>query len=392
MRVAIVTETFLPKVDGIVRMLTELLDYLSRTGHDALVLTPGAGPDHYAGFPVERCKGLRWQIYPGLSLARPTPRMLTTLRRWQPDIVHLAGPVLLGAQAAMIGRLLGLPLAAHFQTDLAAYAGYQGLGWLAPATWRYLRGVHALADRTYCPTPTVRQQLVTHGFRRLALCSRGVDTVRFQPRWRDAALRLRVLGPDTDPGTPILVHVGRLSPEKNLSALVTVARARPDLPLLIVGDGPARPALERALAGTRAYLTGELRGAALAAAYASGDLFLCPSQTETFCQVAQEAFASGLPVVGFRAGGVRDVVTHGATGLLCAPENDQDWLAAIDALIDDPARRASYGQQARAVAEQRSWTAVFDQLLHDYQGLATTRRRPAPFVWPGRRFGSARLS
>ncbi len=374
MRVAIVTETFLPKVDGIVRMLTELLRYLRDAGHEALVIAPGKGPDRHAGFPVERVLGLRWRLYPGLTLARPTPRLLAILARWQPDIVHLAGPVLLGAQGAVAGRFLGLPLAAHFQTDLAAYAAHHRLAPLGQVAWHYLRAVHGLADRTYCPTPTIRRDLAARGFRDLALCARGVDTQGFHPRRRDPALRARILGPGADPATPILAYVGRVSPEKNLEALVTIARARPDLPLLIVGDGPARPGLERALAGRRAHFTGELRGPALGAAYASADLLACPSLTETYCQVAQEAMASGLPVAGFRAGGVQDVIAHGETGLLCPPGDDRDWLAQIDALTGDPARRARYGARARAVAEGRTWGAVFDHLLDEYGEIAHARR------------------
>lgn len=377
MRIAIVTETFLPKIDGIVRMLMEFVEHLGRRGHTALVIAPGRGPDAYAGFPVEWMPGLRWQPYPGLTLAKPAPRLVATLRRWQPDLVHLAGPVLLGAQAAVIARAMGLPSAAHFQTDLAAYAGRHGLHAIAPLAWRYLRTVHGLATRTYCPTPTVHRQLDARGFRNLALCGRGVAGELFAPARRDPAVRARVLGAHADPSTPLLAYVGRLSPEKNLGALVELAHRRPGLPLLIVGDGPARSVLERALAGSRAHFTGELRGVALAQAYASADLFVCPSQTETYCQVAQEAMASGLPVVGFRAGGVQDVVTHERTGLLCQPEDSGEWLAAIDALVADPARRARLGETARAVAAGRTWDAVFDRLLMEYDELARGRRLPA---------------
>jgi phosphatidylinositol alpha 1,6-mannosyltransferase len=390
MRVAIVTETFLPKVDGIVRMLTELLGYLADAGHEALVLTPGSGPPAHAGFRVTRFHGLRWKLYPGLTVARPSPRLLAILAGWRPDIVHLAGPVLLGAQAAVAGRMLGLPLAAHFQTDLAAYAGHHGLRPLGPLAWHYLRAVHALADRTYCPTPTVRRQLAARGFRDLALCARGVDTAGFGPARRDPALRRRLLGGGAEQAAPLLAYVGRLSPEKNLGALVTIAAARPDLPLLIVGDGPARPGLERALAATpaRAHFTGELRGAALAAAYASADLFVCTSLTETYCQVAQEAMASGLPVLGFRAGGVQDVIAHGETGLLCPPGDDRAWLAALAALAGDPARRRRYAATARAVAEGRTWTALFDRLLGEYREIAHARRTRAwSSRWAGQWLG-----
>ena len=375
MRIAIVTETFLPKMDGIVRMLTEFLNHLAAQGHQALVIAPGHGDDRYAGFRVERFRGLRWSLYPGLTVAGPSPRLLAILRHWQPDIVHLAGPALLGAQAAVAARLLGIPAAAHYQTDLATYAGCHGLGALQPLAWHYLRAVHGLADRTYCPTPTVRRQLHEQGFRDLALCARGVDTLSFQPRYRSIALRDHILGPGTDPTTPLGIYVGRLSPEKNLDALLTIARARPEVPLLIVGDGPARPHLKAALAGHRAHFTGELRGADLATAYASADLLICTSLTETFCQVAQEAMASSLPTLAFRAGGVQDVVRHGETGTLCPVGDDAAWLAALDTLTGDATLRRTYGCQARTLAEGRSWSALFERLLGEYQEIAASPRR-----------------
>lgn len=375
MRIAIVTETFLPKMDGIVRMLTEFLDHLAAQGHEALVIAPGQGDNHYAGFRVERFRGLRWGLYPGLTVAGPSPRLLAVLRRWQPDLVHLAGPALLGAQAAIVARMLGIPAAAHYQTDLATYAGCHGLGALQPIAWQYLRAIHGLADRTYCPTPTVRRQLHEQGFRDLALCARGVDTLNFHPRNRSTALRDRILGTGVDPAMPIGVYVGRLSPEKNLDALLTIAHARPELPLLIVGDGPARPRLMAALAGHRAHFTGELRGADLATAYASADLLVCTSLTETFCQVAQEAMASGLPTLAFRAGGVQDVVRHGETGTLCPVGDDAAWLAALDALTGDAALRQAYAHRARTLAEGRSWSALFERLLGEYQEIAASPRR-----------------
>lgn len=375
MRIAIVTETFLPKMDGIVRMLTEFLDHLAAQEHQALIIAPGDGDDHYAGFRVERFRGLRWHLYPGLTVAGPSPRLLAVLRRWQPDIVHLAGPALLGAQAAVAARLLGIPASAHYQTDLAAYAGCHGLGALQPIARHYLRAIHSLADRTYCPTPTVRRQLHAQGFRDLALCARGVDTVNFHPRNRSDALRDRILGPGADPATPIGVYVGRLSPEKNLDALLAIARARPELPLLIVGDGPARLQLMAALAGHRAHFTGELRGAALSAAYASADIMVCTSLTETFCQVAQEAMASGLPTLAFRAGGVQDVVLHGETGTLCPVGDDAAWLAALDVLVGDATLRHEYAGRARTIAEGRSWAALFERLLGEYQEIAAAPRR-----------------
>ena len=392
MRVAIVTETFLPKMDGIVRMLVELLGHLRRQGHEALIIAPGQGPTEHDGFGVRRVRGLRWRVYPGLTLASPAPRQLTVaLHAWGPDIVHLAGPVLLGAQAALVARSLGLPTAAHFQTDLAHYTAAHGVSFLRRTAWSYLRAVHRLADRTYCPTPSVRRQLQAEGFRDLALCGRGVDTAQFHPARRSAAFRAAVLGPGADPDTPILTYVGRISPEKNLGALVAIARARPDLPLLIVGDGPARGWLQGALAWHRAHFTGELRGDDLAAAYASADLHLCPSLTETFCQVAQEAMASALPVVGFRAGGVQDVVAHEEAGLLCPPGEEVAWLGAIDRLVSDRGLRRSQATRARAIAEGRTWGAVFDRLLDDYDEIAHAGRGMVGKRVRGTRFESSKV-
>ena len=177
------------------------------------------------------------------------------------------------------------------------------------------------------------------------------------------------LATDADPVMPIAAYVGRLSPEKNLDALVSFATARPEVPLLIIGDGPARPQLAAALAGTRAHFTGELRGAALAAAYASADFLICTSLTETFCQVAQEAMASGLPTIGFRAGGIQDVILDGETGILCPPGDERAWHAAINTLCDAPTVRQRFAQRAREVAEGRTWASVFERLLGEYQEI-----------------------
>ncbi len=223
------------------------------------------GPDRHAGFPVERVLGLRWRLYPGLTLARPTPRLLAILARWQPDIVHLAGPVLLGAQ----GRSPGGSSACRWpRTSRPTWRP-------TPRTTAWPRS--GRSPGTTCAPSTAWPTAPTARPRRSGVTSprAASATWRSAPaastrggflRRRDPALRARILGPGADPATPILAYVGRVSPEKNLEALVTIARARPDLPLLIVGDGPARPGLECALAGRRAHFTGELRGPALGAA------------------------------------------------------------------------------------------------------------------------------
>jgi len=370
MRVAIVTETFLPRVNGIVRMLVAYLEYLERHGHDAIVFAPGACVPSCHGAAVAPVRGLPFPPYPEVVAAPYSARLAPTLRAWRPDIMHLAGPFMLGRQGGAVARSLGVPVAAHYQTDLAHYAGHFGLGFLTPLVWRRLLDIHNAADATFAPTPTVADELRHRGMARIGVCGRGVDTVLFDPGRRDEALRARFTG---GRDVPVFLYVGRVSPEKNVGLLSAVARALP-YPLVIVGDGPARGALTTELAGRDVHCTGALRGTDLAAAYASADVFLFPSTTETFGQAAHEAMASGLPVVGMRAGGVPDVVRDGNTGLLCDPDDPEAFVRAALRLAEDAALRRAMGAEGRRVALTHSWDAVFDHLMGRYAGLVAMRR------------------
>ncbi len=370
MRVAIVTETFLPQVNGVVRMLVEYLAYLEAHGHDAIVFAPGDKSDKDSvchSFDVLRVRGATLPLYPELTLAPYSRRMHAVLREWRPDVVHLAGPFVLGAQGLHVARALGVPVAAHFQTDLARYAAHFGLGALSGVAWRRLLNIHNECDVTFAPTPTVARELRARGMRRVHICGRGVDAMAFHPAHRDSRVRER-LGDGSD--APLMLYVGRLSPEKNLAALAPVARALPEYPLAIVGDGPARADLAAEVARLNVHFAGTLRGEALTTAFASADLFLFPSQTETFGQVVHEAMASGLPTVGVRAGGVQDLITDGQTGLLCPPDDPTAFVEAARRLVTDPALRYAMGAAARHEAEGHTWQSIFDRLMGWYAGLA----------------------
>ncbi len=371
MRIAIVTETFLPRVDGIVRMLLAFLAYLDEHDHQALVFAPGKGECLYRGATVVRVRGLPFPLYPDLVVAPYSTRMARMLREWRPDLIHLAGPFVLGAHGLAIGRSLGVPVAAHYQTDIARYAEHFGLGALASLAWRRLRDLHNASDVTFAPTPGVAGDLQARGMARVHVCGRGVDTALFNPARRDQVLRQRITG-GTD--RPILLYVGRISPEKNLGVLVTVARLLPDYPLLIVGDGPARGPLAADLAGLNVHFTGTLSGTDLATAYASSDVFLFPSTTETFGQVVREAMASGLPVAGMAAGGIRDVIHNGTTGVLCSPDDQSTFVATARFLGENSQVRQRLGRAARQEAEKHTWTAVFDHLMGWYGGLVSSRQ------------------
>jgi len=379
LRVAVVTETFLPKMDGIVRFLLEMLGYMRRHGHAAMVFCPGPGPDTVAGFPVIRAAGMRFPAYPELRLTLRSSRMAAAMRRWRPDLVHLAGPALLGAQGLRVARMLGIPVAGHFQTNLPQYARHYGMPWLAPLAWRYLVALHNRCDRNYTPTDIVAAEVRRHGMQRVQALPRGVDAAAFQPSYRSEAARQSWgAGPDT----VVFLYAGRVAPEKNLLQLAELPNRIPNSRLVIVGDGPYRPALAEQL-GAAAHFTGHLQGETLAAAYASADIFAFPSLTETFGLVVLEAMASGLPVLAMRAGGVPSVVQDGRTGLLCEPNAPATWLAGAQQLVASAAWRKELGAQGRLVALERSWEATFDRLLDDYRMMAVARQAARPARVPG---------
>jgi glycosyltransferase involved in cell wall biosynthesis len=376
MRVAIVTENFLPKIDGVTRTLSKVLEYLRSGGHHAIVLGPTGAPRRYAGARVFAAPGVPIPFYPELRLLLPPPAFGHYLERFRPDVVHVVDPMVLGTMGIVWARRLGLPVVSSYHTNLAAYCSYFHLSALIRPLWRYRQRVHNACDVTLCPSPSTAQMLAAEGFTHVSVWTRGVDTSLFDPARRSAAWRTEIAG---DAGRPILLYVGRLSHEKNLSALVEAFRAlvaRRSAPphLVLVGDGPARGDLQQALNGLPVTFTGYLRGEALAQAYASADIFAFPSLTETFGQVTLEAMASGLPVVAFVAEGTRDLVTHERTGLLVGERSAAALARAIESLLDAPDLRAQLGTAGQAVASERSWSAAMASLMSAYQSTRLLRR------------------
>lgn len=381
MRVALVAETFLPQVNGVVTTLCRLLEHLSERGHEALLFAPAGAPNVYAGVPVMPLVGMPLPLYPGLKLTPPQPGLTAQLRAFRPDVVHLVGPVLMGGPGLYAGRRLRLPVVSSYHTDFPAYTRHYSLGALRRAVWRYLRWLHNHCLLTLCPSRATRSDLRAQGFRRLRVWGRGVDTARFHPGMRSDAWRHAVGATD---GERILLYVGRLAGEKRVELLASAMRELPDTRLVLVGDGPARMELAQRLAGTPAHFTGYLRGAELATAYASADMFVFPSDTETFGQVVQEAMASGLPVVGAAAGGTLDLVREGENALLFRPGDAVHLRAQVRALLDQPALMAAMGLAGRAMALHRSWPAVLDDLLGLYAQVSRRARTVAPQASPAR--------
>lgn len=363
MRIAIVTESFLPQVNGVTNSVLRVCEQLEARGHTALVVAPGPGPTSYAGAEVVRTPSVPLPGYPDFRLARPWPGLARTLSDFSPDVVHLASPAVLGAQAAFTARRLGLPVVAVYQTDLAGFAGRYGLGGTERAVWRWLRRVHAAARRTLAPSRHSVAQLRRNGVDRVDRWARGVDLERFAPRHRDPSLRAD-LAPD---GRLLVGYVGRLAQEKEVG-LLTAVRDLPHVQLVVVGDGPRRAWLQSQLSGVP--FLGFQGGAELARTFASLDAFVHTGSSETFCQAAQEALASGLPVVAPAAGGLLDLVEDGRNGLHFTPGSGSSLRAAVEQLAGDPARRAGLAAAARPSVEGRTWSVIGDQLVRHYEEVA----------------------
>ncbi|WP_221355735.1 glycosyltransferase family 4 protein [Streptomyces beigongshangae] len=369
MRVVIVTESFPPDVNGVAHCALQTARHLVERGHTPLVVapatSPGSGTDATAPCPVVRVPSLPLPGYSQVRVALPSRRVAAAITAHRADIVHLAGPFVLGVRGMAAAGRLGIPAVAVYQTDLAGYARtYMGAG--EAAAWRRIRSVHAAADRTLAPSGAALHDLEAHGVPRVRLWPRGVDTVRFRPEHRDDALR-RELAPN---GELIVGYVGRLAPEKQVELLAGVC-ALDGVRVVVVGDGPSRPGLEQALPG--AVFLGRRTGGELARIFASLDVFAHTGPFETFCQTVQEAMASGVPVVAPAAGGPLDLVAHGRTGLLVPPGDGAAVRDAVWSLAADPALRAAYGAEARRRVEGRTWAVVGDALVEHYTDVLAGR-------------------
>ena len=374
MRVAIVAESFLPNVNGVTNSVLRVIEHLRRTGHEVLVIAPDtprgepAADRVHDGVRVHRVPSKMFPKVTSLPLGVPRPRMVGVLRGFEPDVVHLASPALLGWGGVHAARYLGIPTVAVFQTDVAGFAESYGIGMLSRASWAWTRRLHSKADRTLAPSTSAMENLAAHRIPRVHKWGRGVDITGFAPSARDEQLH-RHWSPD---GRPVVGFVGRLAPEKHVERLAGLA-GRDDVQVVVVGDGVDRAKLQTLMPS--AVFTGALYGADLATAYASMDVFVHPGEHETFCQAVQEAMASGLPVIAPDAGGPRDLVTPMHTGMLLPVNGFESSLAqAVDHLLSE---RPRYSVAARRSVLGRTWPAVCDQLLEHYLEVMGARSAKA---------------
>jgi len=363
-RVALLAESFFPKVDGGAKLAYLTLRYLQETEREVLLLAPDIAPAQVGPTRVERLGSFNLPCAPETRVALPWRSIAKSLDDFQPDMIHLFSPAVMSVAGMRNGRHQHIPVVANYQTDLPAYTQHYGYSFLASMTESWLRYIHNGCHLTLVPSNFTLNQLRAKDYERLRIWRRGVDLNRYNPAHRSLSGRERLLQ-GRDPSSLICLYVGRLAAEKRVDLLLDVARL-PGVALTIVGDGAEREPLERLFAGTGTVFTGYLYGEALADAYASADVFVFPGPSETFGQVVQEAMASGLPAIIINKGGITDLVQHGITGYIC-PDDPQAFAAAVKMLKDYPDLRESMAQRARQDSEQHPWPMIFAQLEKHYQ-------------------------
>jgi glycosyltransferase involved in cell wall biosynthesis len=375
MRLTLVTETFPPEVNGVARTLGRWVETFQRRGHTIQVLRPRQPGESYR---PDRFRSFRLPFYQEVRIGLATSTQVSELLwGFRTDLVHVATEGILGVAATRAALRLGLPLVTSYHTNYDHYLGHYGFGLLAWACRAYLGWFHNRARLTLVPSESTRKQLLAQGYRSVEIWSRGVDADHFHPRHRDPAVRASLgLGPND----PLLIYVGRLAPEKNIATLLDAfsrlrqlvdPKLRDRIRLALVGGGPLVDSL-RAACPPGVVLAGYQHGTALARWYASGDIFVFPSLTETFGNVVLEAQASGLVVVGFNCQPIDERVTDGQDGFLV--RIGSDLAQPLLQLCYEVDLRRQMAAAARNTAEAQDWRPIFDGLEQLYSKLVQPRR------------------
>lgn len=382
MRIALLTETFLPKFDGVVKSLCHLLDHLEDLGHESLLLAPEGSPPQYAATPIVQMKSQRLSFYPEFRLVLPIQDIAPALDTFSPELIHLVSPFSLGYLGVKYAQRKGIPLVASYQTDLPGYMKQWGVGFLSPSVEKYLYWLHEQAQLNLAPSRVTQKELIDKGYPNVKLWTRGIDTQLYNPNKYDSAMRDFLS--DGDPYSPLLLYVGRLSREKRVEMLRPVMDAIPKARLVIVGDGPYRSHLEDTFNKTNTHFAGYLFGEELARAYASADIFVFTGANETFGNVVLEAMASGLPVIAPRSGGVMDMVLPYETGLLYDVDDQAGLNNSVQQLIVSRGLRKQMSSAAEQLATRFSWEEILNQLIQDYETVIDSYQSKMdiePGVW-----------
>lgn len=335
-----------------------LLIQLREAGDDVMVIVPDNDPNaptEFAGAKIVNVPGFRFPLYRRITLTLGLRGVYSALKNFDPDVIHLTTPGFLIFSTLLYARLLRKALLLSYHTHLPIYTKDYGLGILQGLTWTMLRLQHNRADFTLTTSPQLCEELVQNGFERVGLWRKGIDTQIFNPKYKSVAMRHRLT--QGHPEEPLLIYVGRIGAEKNLIFFKTLLARFPECRLALVGDGPHKATLENELRGTKTIFTSILHGRELSEAFASADVFVMPSESETLGFVVLESMASGVPVVGARAGGIPDIIDDSRTGYLFSPGSHDECSTRIRQLLDDGELREKMGKAAREEARRWSWSA-----------------------------------
>jgi glycosyltransferase involved in cell wall biosynthesis len=367
MKVAYFTESLPPQKDGVGNTLCHLVDTLEAEDVGYKFYSPVKPDDtfHWTG-KVRQVPSMPFALYDYYRMGLPYFEGIhKELDDFRPDLIHVVSPTLLGIYGLKYAQKRNLPAVTSYHTHFVRYFSYYGLDILSQAGWNYLRWFHNQCQRTYAPSPSSVKELEEEGIQDVEMWQRGIELERFSPRYRNQDLHTSVVRSDET----VLLFVGRLVKEKDLDDLIAANHLLKDqgfrFKQVIVGDGPMRTELESKL--PEAHFTGFLSGHELAEWYASSDLFIFPSTTETFGNVILEAFASGIPAVGVNKGGVADIITPGVDGLIAEANNPPDFAQKIAFFLKNKGMARELGADARKTAQKYSWKAINRQLLNSYQ-------------------------
>jgi phosphatidylinositol alpha 1,6-mannosyltransferase len=374
LRIAVVAESFLPQINGVTNSVLRILDFFEKNGHEALIIAPesNGGPTEYAGFEILRVPALN--VKGLIPIGLPQQFAKARVLNFNPDIIHLASPAILGNFVARFAKKNEIPTLSVYQTDLAGFANHYGFQIANTTLNKFVGKVHSNSDRTLAPSTSACNYLNQLGVQDVELWRRGVDSVRFSPIKRDEELRKELLG--NRPDRTLIGYIGRLAHEKRLEDLISLDD-QDDVQFVIVGDGPTRARLERKL--PNAIFTGFKSGEDLARMYASLDIFIHTGQDETFCQSIQEALASGVPVIAPNSGGPIDLVENGKTGYLINTGNPKE-IKRVVRLIQQ-SDTTELRQVTRQSVVNRTWQSINQELISHYLELISMKKiTPAELV------------
>lgn len=378
MKVAYFTESLPPLVDGVSHTLSYLQKSLETEKVDYKFFSPFLPTDESWAGKVVPVLSVPFPLYTKYRIALPVFHDLRHfLKRFTPDIIHICSPFFLGFFAYQYAAEAGIPVVNSFHTRFVSYLKYYGLGWFEPYGWRYLKWFYNRGDTCLVPSETTKRELESRGFSNLTLWGRGIDSGRFSPVFADRNLK-NYWSPE---GYPVALFTGRLVKEKDIETLLEAHRIllkkKVCYKLVFVGDGPLRGQIERE--APDAFLAGHLQGDQLSRAYASADIFVFPSTTESFGNVVLEAAASGLPVIGAAEGGVGDLIRDGETGFLAAPRDSHDLSLKMEALLTNETSRNAMAAEAVEFASQKNWNRINHRLLESYEMLIKERKTDGSF-------------